>query len=124
MTLSTCEADYIAATYSVCHAIWLKSLLNELYIPQAKVIEIFVDNKSTIALAKNPVFHDRSKHIDTRYRFIRECIAIKEVQLEFVKSQDQVVDIFNEPLKYETFYKLRALLGVIRKSSLRGYVRS
>ena len=93
-------------------------------MPQAKVIEIFVDNKSTLALAKNPIFHDRSKHIDTRYHFIRECIARKDVQLEFVKSQDQVVDIFNEPLKYDTFYKFRTLLGVIRKTSLRGDVRS
>ena len=91
---------------------------------QAEATEIFVDNKSALALAKNPVFHDRSKHIDTRYHFIRECIARKEVQLEFVKSQDQVADIFTKPLKYDTFYKLRALLGVIRKPSLRGDVRS
>jgi hypothetical protein len=55
---------------------------------QVEVTEIFVNNKSALALAKNPVFHDRSKHIDTRYHFIRECIARKEVQLEFVKSQD------------------------------------
>ena len=93
-------------------------------MPQAKVIEIFVDNKSTLALTKNLVFQDRSKHIDARYHFIRECIAREEVQLEFLKSQDQVADIFNEPLKYDTFYKLRALLGVIRKTSLRGDVRS
>ena len=91
---------------------------------QVEATEIFVDNKSALALAKNPVFHDRSKRIDTRYHFIRECIARKEVQLEFVKSQDQVADIFTKPLKYDTFYKLQALLGVIRKTSLRGDVRS
>ena len=91
---------------------------------QVEATEIFVDNKSALALTKNPVFHDRSKHIDTRYHFIRECIARKEVQLEFVKSQDQVADIFTKPLKYDTFCKLRALLGVIRKTSLRGDVRS
>ena len=55
---------------------------------QAEATEIFVDNKSALTLAKNPIFHDQSKHIDTRYHFIRECIARKEVQLEFVKSQD------------------------------------
>ena len=123
MTLSTCEAEYIAATSSVCHAVWLRSLLKELHMSQ-ETTEIFVDNKSSLALAKNPVFHDRSKHIDTRYHFIQHYIARKEVQLEFVKSQDQVVDIFTKPLKYDTFYKLRALLGVIRKTSLRGDVRS
>jgi hypothetical protein len=124
VTLSTCEAEYVAATSSVCHAVWLRSLLKELHMSQEEATEIFVDNKSALALAKNPVFHDRSKHIDTRYHFIRECIARKEVQLEFVKSQDQVADIFTKPLKYDTFYKLRALLGVIRKTSLRGDVRS
>ena len=87
-------------------------------------MKIFVDNKSTLALAKNPIFHDRSKHIDTRYHFIRECIARKEVHLEFVKSHDHVIDILTKPLKYDTFNKLRALLGVIKKTSLRGNVRS
>ena len=120
MTLFTCEAEYVAATSSTCHAVWLRSLLKELHMSQEEATEIFVDNKSALALAKNPIFHDRSKRIDTRYHFIRECIARKEVQLEFVKSQDQVADIFTKPLKYDTFYKLRALLGVIRKTSLRG----
>ena len=55
---------------------------------QVEATKNFVNNKSALALAKNPVFHDRSKHIDTRYHFIRECIARKEVQLEFVKLQD------------------------------------
>ena len=58
--------------------------------------------------------HDRSKHIDTRYHFIRECIVKKEVQLKFVKTHDQVADIFTKPLKNEIFSKLRALLGVTR----------
>ena len=70
---------------------------------QVEATKNFVNNKSALALAKNPVFHDRSKHIDTRYHFIRECIARKEVQLEFVKLQDQVADIFTKPLKYDTF---------------------
>ncbi|KAK2456950.1 putative mitochondrial protein [Trifolium repens] len=73
VTLSTCEAEYVAATSCVCHAIWLRNLLKELNFPQKEPTMIFVDNKSAIALAKNPVFHDRSKHIDTRYHYIREC---------------------------------------------------
>ncbi|KAH9681198.1 hypothetical protein KPL71_026879 [Citrus sinensis] len=119
VTLSTCEAEYVAATSSVCHAIWLRNLLKELGLPQEEPTEICVDNKSAIALSKNPVFHDRSKHIDTRYHFIRECIARKEVQIKYVKSQDQAADIFIKPLKQEDFVKFRSLLGVIG-SSLRG----
>ena len=112
VTLSTCEAEYVAATSCVCHAIWLRSLLKELGMTQKEPTEVMVDNKSTIALAKNPVFHDRSKHIDTRYHYIRECITRKDVQLEYVKSQDQVADIFTKPLKHEDFVKLRSLLGI------------
>ncbi|KAL5559114.1 hypothetical protein UlMin_035325 [Ulmus minor] len=65
VTLSSCEAEYVAATSCVCHAIWLRNLLKELSITQEEPTKICVDNKSAIALAKNPVFHNRSKHIDT-----------------------------------------------------------
>lgn len=112
VTLSTCEAEYVAATSCVCHAIWLRNLLKELKMPQEEPMEICVDNKSALALAKNPVFHERSKHIDTRYHFIRECIEMKEVKLKYVMSQDQAADIFTKPLKLETFVKLRSMLGV------------
>ncbi|CAJ2639360.1 unnamed protein product [Trifolium pratense] len=121
VTLSTCEAEYVAATSCVCHAIWLRNLLKELSLPQKEPTKIFVDNKSAIALAKNPVFHDRSKHIDTRYHYIRECVSNNDVKLEYVKTNDQVADIFTKPLKREHFVKLRYLLGVA-KSSLRGGV--
>jgi hypothetical protein len=119
VTLSTCEAEYVAATSCVCHAIWLRNLLKELNLPQEEPTKIFVDNKSAIALAKNPVFHDQSKHICTRYHYIRECVANNNVKLEYVKTHDQAADIFTKPLKREDFVKLRYLLGVA-KSSLRG----
>ncbi|KAE8735609.1 hypothetical protein F3Y22_tig00000340pilonHSYRG00771 [Hibiscus syriacus] len=123
VTLSTCEAEYVAATSCVCHAIWLRNLLKEIGLIQEEPTKVYVDNKSAIALAKNPVFHDRSKHIDIRYHYIRECVARKDVEVEYVKSQDQVADIFTKPLTNEDFLRLRNLLGVTR-SSLRGGVGS
>ncbi|XP_058782896.1 secreted RxLR effector protein 161-like [Vicia villosa] len=74
VTLSTCEVEYVAATSCVCHAVWLRNLLTELKIPQKDPMEICVDIKSTLALTKNLVFHEISKHLDTCYDFIRECI--------------------------------------------------
>ena len=115
VTLSSCEAEYVAATSCVCHVVWLRNLLKELSMTQEDPTQIFVDNKSAIALAKNPVFHDRSKHIDIRYHYIRECIARKDVQVEYVKSQDQIADIFTKPLKFEDFVRLRNLLGLIKQ---------
>lgn len=70
VTLSTCEAEYVVAASCVCHAVWLRNLLKEVGMLQEEATLIHVDNKSTIALAKNPVFHDQSKHIDTRFHFI------------------------------------------------------
>ena len=79
ITLSTYEVKYVAATTYVCHSIWLIRLLKELQMLQEKPVEIYVDNSSAIALAKNPVFHDKSKHINTRFHYLRDYITNKEV---------------------------------------------
>jgi len=74
--------------------------------------EIYIDNRSTIALAKNPVYHEWSKHIDTRHHFIREHVKNKEVELVSCKTNDQVADIFTKPLKGETFIIMKFMLGM------------
>nr|GEU73622.1 retrovirus-related Pol polyprotein from transposon TNT 1-94 [Tanacetum cinerariifolium] len=119
VTLSSCKAEYIATTSCVCHAIWLKSMLKKLHMEQEDATEIYVDNKSKIDLAKNPVYHDRSKHINTCYHFIRECIARKDVRVIHTSSEDQVGDIFTKPLNDRDFTRQRIMLGV-GKSSLKG----
>ncbi|KAM1274613.1 hypothetical protein ACFX1Q_025409 [Malus domestica] len=129
VTLSTWEVEYVAATSCVCHAIWLRNLLKELSMPQEEPTEIYVNNKSAIALAKNPVFHDKSKHVDTRYHYLRECIARKDVQVEYMKSQDQVASIFTKPLKQEDFvaadggFGCKAVVGRHRKVDYPPYGR-
>jgi len=72
VTLSTCEAEYVAASLSVCHAIWLRNLLSKLEMKQKGGTVIRVDNKSAIELAKNSVNHGRNKHIDVKFHSIRE----------------------------------------------------
>ena len=74
---------------------------------QETFTKIYVDNSSSIPLAKNPVFHNIRKHIDTRFHYLWDCIANKEVEVKYVKTQDQVVDIFTKPLKYDVFIKMR-----------------
>jgi hypothetical protein len=64
VTLSTCEAEYVAASLGVSYAIWLRRLLREVKCPQLESTEIRVDNKSAIELAKNLIYHERSKYID------------------------------------------------------------
>jgi hypothetical protein len=69
-----------------------------------------VDNSLVIALAKNPVFHDRSKHIDIQFHYLRDYITNKEVEVKDVKIQDQVTYIFTKPLKHDVFANLRDIL--------------
>lgn len=65
VALSSCEAEYIAGCYAACQAVWIDSLLNELGVNIQRPIKLMIDNKSAINLAKNPVSHGRSKHIET-----------------------------------------------------------
>jgi hypothetical protein len=74
VTLSTCEAEYVAASLCVCHAIWLRNLLSKMELKQLGATVIQVDNKAAIELAKNSVNHERSKHIDIRFHFIRDHV--------------------------------------------------
>nr|KYP67696.1 Copia protein [Cajanus cajan] len=103
VALSTCEAKYVAASWSVQHAVWLGTLLSKLEIMKAKKILIRVDNRSAIELAKNPINHERSKHIDVRFHFIKEKVKEGSVELEHVGSKEQVADIFTKPLPATTF---------------------
>jgi len=70
-----------------------------------------MDNSSVITLAKNPIFHDKSKHIDIRFHYLWDCITNKEIEVKYVKTQDHVANIFTKPLKHDVFAKLRDMLG-------------
>ena len=66
-TLSTAEAEYVAATSSACQGVWLRRLLADFEQEQMEATGIFCDNRSAIAIAKSPVMHGRTKHIDIKF---------------------------------------------------------
>lgn len=74
VALSSCEAEFMAATAPACQWIWLRNLLSGITNISVGPVVLFIDNKFAIDLAKNLVFHGRSKHIDICYHFIRECV--------------------------------------------------
>ena len=80
--------------------------------PQESPTKIYIDNRLAIALAKNPVYHERSKHVDTLHHFIGEHVKNKEVELISCKTNDQVADILTKPLKGEIFIRLKFMLGM------------
>ncbi|KAI0510700.1 hypothetical protein KFK09_011309 [Dendrobium nobile] len=112
VALSTCEAEYIAAAAAACEAIWLKNLLKEFFRKIDEATIIYVDNKSAIALAKNPVQHGRSKHIDVRYHFIRDAVLMGYISIEHCSTEDQVADLFTKALSTPRFLKLLKMLGM------------
>lgn len=71
-----------------------------------------MDSKSALELSKNPVYHERSKHIDTRYHFIRECISDGIVEVEHIGIDKQLADILTKPLGQVKFIEMRQKLGV------------
>ena len=77
-------------------------------------VQLKIDNKSAIELSKNPVHHERSKHIDLRYHYIRECVELGRVDVVHVRTGDQVADIFTKSLGRSRFSELRHKLGVIQ----------
>jgi len=72
VALSTCESEYIARCMATCQAIWLENILKEMEIEVIRPITLFIDNKSAISLARNPILHGRSKHIEAKFHFFRE----------------------------------------------------
>ena len=74
---------------------------------------IQVDNKSAIELVKNPMNHERSKHIDVRFHFIREHVKEGSVELRHVASKNQAADIFTKPLSKEVFDRGKKMVGML-----------
>ncbi|GJW10065.1 hypothetical protein Tco_1575892 [Tanacetum coccineum] len=112
VALSSCESEFMAATGAACQALWIKRLLSELTGWAEKRITLKVDNVSAIALVRNPVFHGRSKHIDIRYHFIRECVENGHINVEHVSGELQRADILTKALPRLKFVTMRQMLGV------------
>jgi hypothetical protein len=113
VALSSCEAEYIAAGSGACQGVWLARLLKELTNSESVAPVLKVDNKSAIDLSKNPVHHDRSKHIEVKYHYIRECVEDGKIVLEQISTKDQLADIMTKSLGRVLFQELRDRVGVV-----------
>lgn len=117
VALSSCDAEFMAATAAACQGVWLGNLLSQITDVKCFPIEIFVDNRSAIDLAKNPVFHGRSKHIDIRYHFIRGCVERGEIIIKHVNTGEQRADVLTKAMTAVKFEKMRSLLGIQKLQS-------
>jgi hypothetical protein len=107
VALSTCEAELYAEAAAIQEVLWLRGLLAELGLQCATGSTVFGDNQSAIAVSKNGVKGERTKHVDVKYHFITETVESGKVKLQWVPSAQQQADIFTKALATPVFLGLR-----------------
>lgn len=117
VALSSTEAEYISLCDACCQGVWIKRILGDCGYQIERPITIHCDNQSCLAIAKNPVLHNRTKHIDVKFHFIRDLVNDKKVQLEYCNTEDQIADAFTKCLDAKKLCKFRLLLGVCNLQS-------
>jgi hypothetical protein len=114
VALSSTEAEYIAAAHAAKEVVWLRRLLTELKQKVGEPTILSMDNQSAIAIARNPEFHDRSKHIEIWHHFLRQKIDENELDLVFVPTGDQVADVLTKGLVREKHERFADAMGIRR----------
>jgi len=117
VALSTCEAEYVAAATMACQVVWLCRLLGELIGKEAHPPALMVDNQPAIALTKNLVLHDQSKHIDVKFYFLRDYVDEGQIIIEFVETGRQFADVLTKSIRR---LRLTELEGMISMEGVQG----
>lgn len=118
VTLSTTEAEFVAAAGCASQAVWLRRVIAKLGCVLNKGTVVYCDNSSTIKLSKNPVMHGRSRHIYVRFHFLRELVQNEVIKLVHCGTKEQVADLMTKPLQLDTFLKLKDHLGICKPEML------
>ena len=111
VALSSTESEYIAATEAIKEGLWIQGLLRELKVYQGKAT-VYTDSQSALYLCKNPMFHDRTKHIEVRYHFIREKVTHGLINIEKVPSAENPADMGTKVVTLSKFQHCLELLGI------------
>ena len=112
ISLSSAKAEYRGAVEASKEALWLRQILSEFGFEQQHPTTLWCDNQSAIQLCKDPVQHQRSKHIELHMHFIRKLIHDHVLEVQYCSTDDQVADIFTKALTEAKFTKLRFMVGV------------
>ena len=112
VALSSTEAEYMAAAEAVKEAIWLRNLVQELGLQQEDNSVVFCDNQSAIHLVKNQAYHERTKHIDVRYHFIRDAVAERNMMVKKIGTADNPADMLTKSIPANKFKHCLNLIGM------------
>ena len=110
---SSAEAEFRAMAQGICEGIWLNRLLEELWVPSKHPIVLYCDNQAAISIAKNPVHHDRTKHVEIDRHFIKEKIEERFFKVSFTLTNCQTADILTKALARVNHEDLTEKLGMI-----------
>ena len=111
IALSTMEAEYVSMCEALKETLWIKQLLYELN-QQVETTTTYCDNQAAISLVKEPKGHQRSKHIEIKYHFIRNALDDNAIKIEYIKSEDNVADILTKVTTKNKFVDQRQRLGI------------
>ncbi|XP_019094525.1 PREDICTED: uncharacterized protein LOC109129933 [Camelina sativa] len=109
---SSADAEYRAMSDTLCELKWFKELAESLCVSHSGPMHLFCDSKSAIYIASNPVFHERTKHIESDCHQVRDAVLDKFIFLEHVSSRTQLADILTKPLPGPQFHDLLSKLGI------------
>eukprot|EP00731_Ephydatia_muelleri_P036346 Em0239g7a len=112
VALSTTEAEYVALGAATQEVVWLRRLLSDIKASPKMPTIISEDNQGTIAIARNPVYHARTKHIDIKYHYVREALMDGVIDLVYCPTQQMTADILTKPLSRDRFETLRHEMGL------------
>ena len=112
ITTSSTEAEYVAAASCCAQVLWIQNQMLDYGMTFLKT-PIYIDNKSTICIVKNPTFHSRTKHIDIRHHFIRDSNEKELIQVLKVHTDNQFADLFTKPFDVSRFNLLVSSVGMI-----------
>lgn len=113
VTVSSMEAEYIACFFAVQDIVWIRQLLKDLGLERAGPTTVHIDNSSARQLAMNPVHHQRSKHIDIKFHWIRDMVSSNTVQIVHVSTDDQRADFLTKTLRGDVFWRHVSALMVV-----------
>jgi len=114
VALSSTEAEYIAGAHTAKELVWLQRLLGDIGMPDDSPTTLCIDNQSAIAIAKNPQFHDRTKHIEVRYHYLHDKVEEEELELEYVPTGEQIADALTKALNKDKHTTFAKEMGVLR----------